>query len=72
MNALFNILKVSTAFIYNVISIIFTFIAWILLGIGTCFTIGANGLLDLMNNLGTKIYANQINGTNTNRPQGTK
>lgn len=72
MTKLLQFLNTSIAFIFTLISILFTMIAWVLLGVGTLLTTGATGLLDLLNTIAGKIYANQLNGTNTNRTQGTK
>jgi hypothetical protein len=71
MTKLLSFLNIAIAFTYNLISIPFTCLAWIIKIVGTVLVTGADAALDLLNQIGGEIYANQLNAkdTNTNRPK---
>jgi hypothetical protein len=70
MKNLLAFLHIATAFIYNLISVLFTCLAWIFKAVGLFLVTGSDAILDLLNQLGNGVYANQINnGANTNRPK---
>lgn len=56
MKQLLAFLKLSLAFIFNLVSIVFTCIAWVMKLIGLLLTSGADATLDLLNKIGSEVY----------------